>query len=67
MTISNMTKARGDTILHTSIAIAIVVTLAVILRFLSRKKIKARLATDDWLMLASLLPTYAMLGIASIS
>lgn len=59
-------KGRGETILNTSIGIAIIVTLAVILRFVARKKIKATLATDDWLLLASLIPTYAMLVIASI-
>lgn len=59
-------KGRGETILNTSIGIAIIVTLAIILRFVARKKIKARYAADDWLMVASLVPTYAMLVIASI-
>lgn len=59
-------NGRGETIVNTSIAIAIIVTIAVILRFIARKKIKATLAADDWFILASLAPAYAMLVIASI-
>lgn len=59
-------NGRGETILNTSIAIAIIVTFAVILRFIARKKTKATLAADDWFILASLVPAYAMLVIASI-
>lgn len=65
---SNMAvgNKRGDTIMNISIAIAIIVTFAIILRFIARKKTKASLAADDWFILASLIPTYAMLVIASI-
>lgn len=59
-------NGRGETIVNTSIAIAIIVTIAVILRFIARKKTKATLAADDWFILASLVPVYAMLVIASI-
>lgn len=59
-------NGRGETIVNTSIAIAIIVTIAVILRFIARKKTKAMLAADDWFILASLVPAYAMLVIASI-
>lgn len=59
-------NGRGETIVNTSIAIAIIVTIAVILRFIARKKTKATLATDDWFILASLVPAYAMLVIVSI-
>lgn len=59
-------NGRGETIVNTSIAIAIIVTIAVILRFIARKKTKATLAADDWFILASLVPAYAMLVIASI-
>lgn len=57
---------RGETILNTSIAIAIIVTFAVILRFIARKKTQAMLAADDWFILASLVPAFAMLVIASM-
>lgn len=63
MTANNV---RGETIVNTSIAIDIIVTFAVILRFIARKKTKASLAADDWFILASLVPAYAMLVIASI-
>lgn len=59
-------NVRGEKIVNTSIAIAIIVTFAVILRFIARKKTKASLAADDWFILASLVPAYAMLVIASI-
>lgn len=57
---------RREAIVNASIAIAIIITFAVILRFIARKKIKATLAADDWIILASLVPAYAMLVIASI-
>lgn len=63
MTVNN---TRGETIVNTSIAIALIVTFAVFLRFIARKKTKASLAADDWFILASLVPAYAMLVIASI-
>lgn len=65
---SNMAvgNKRGDTIMNISISIAIIVTFAIILRFIARKKTKAALAADDWFIVASLIPTYAMLVIASI-
>lgn len=57
---------RGDIILNISIAIVVIVAIAIILRFIARKKTKISLAADDWLILASLVPTSAMLVIASI-
>lgn len=59
-------NGRGELILKASIAIAVIVTFAIILRFIARKKTKATLAIDDWLIAASLVPSYAMLVIASI-
>lgn len=59
-------NVRGETIVNTSIAIGIIITFTVVLRFIARKKTKASLAADDWFILASLVPAYAMLAIASI-
>lgn len=59
-------NVRGHAVLVATIAIGIIDFFAVVLRFLARKKIKAKLAVDDWLILVSLLPAYAMVGIASI-
>lgn len=36
-------------------------TLAVMLRFYLRKRSGIRISTDDWLILASLIPAYAMI------
>lgn len=59
-------NGRGELILKTSIAIAVIVTFAIILRFIARKRTIAALGTDDWVILSSLVPAYAMLVIASI-
>lgn len=52
--------------LAATIAMGIIDFFAVILRFLARKKIRAKLEADDWLILVSLLPAYAMNAIAAI-
>lgn len=59
-------NARGYGVLAATIAMGIIDFFAVILRFLARKKIKAKLEADDWLILVSLLPAYAMNAIAAI-
>jgi hypothetical protein len=41
-------------------------TLAVVLRFIARRKSKLRLALDDWLIAASLIPAHCMIIIAVI-
>lgn len=43
------------------VALGIIDTFAVMLRFLSRKKTVIGINADDWLILASLIPAYAMI------
>ncbi|KAL8750182.1 MAG: hypothetical protein Q9199_007232 [Rusavskia elegans] len=52
---------RGRAILYVCITCGVLETLAVALRFLARRKMKARLQIDDWLIFASLWPNYAMI------
>ena len=52
---------RGHAILIICIACGIIETIAVALRFLARRRIKARLQIDDWFIFASLWPNYIMI------
>ena len=52
---------RGHAILTISIACGILETIAVALRFLARRKIASKYRMDDWLILSSLIPNYAMI------
>lgn len=52
---------RGDAVVRVSIVLGVIDTLAVILRFMARRKSKAKIAADDWIIAASLLPAYAMI------
>ena len=54
-------------IVRVTVACGVLATLAVFLRFLARWKSKAPFAADDWWMLASLIPSYCMLAVGSIS
>ena len=54
-------NARGDAMLFSCIAVGATVTIAVFLRLVARWKSKAAFAVDDWLIVASLVPTYGML------
>ena len=54
-------KHRGHTILSVSVACGVLETIAVVLRFLARKKISARWRADDWIILLSLLLNYTMM------
>ena len=47
--------------LYGCIAVGVAVTIAVILRLVARWRSKATFAVDDWLIVASLVPTYGML------
>ena len=62
-----MVNARGTTIIHINIACGILETAAVVLRLLARWRSKAAFAVDDWLIVASLIPSYAMLIIGHLS
>lgn len=55
---------RGVWIVCVSVMLGIIDTLAVILRFVARRKIKAGFAMDDWLIAASLVPAFIMIIIA---
>lgn len=52
---------RGHAILSISIACGVLETIAVALRFLARRKVAAKYRFDDWLLLSSLIPNYAMI------
>lgn len=51
---------RGARAYHTGIVLAVVSTVAVLLRLLARWKTKASFAADDLLIAISLLPFYVM-------
>ena len=61
------TNPRGDSVIRAGIVCGVFQTLAVCLRLLARWKIKASLAADDWLIVATLVPSYAMLVAGSLS
>jgi hypothetical protein len=50
----------GERVIVLSVVINIVVTVAVILRFLARRKSKADVAIDDVLLVVSVIPQYVM-------
>lgn len=52
---------RGEELIRSSAGVVVVVTIAVLLRILARWRSKAAFAADDWLIVASLIPTYGML------
>lgn len=47
--------------LYVCVAVGAAVTIAVFLRLVARFKSKAAFGVDDWLIVASLVPTYGML------
>ena len=51
---------RGATVCHEGIALAVLTTVAVILRLTARWKTKAKFAADDILIVISLGPFYVM-------
>ncbi|KAL8815107.1 MAG: hypothetical protein Q9223_005721 [Gallowayella weberi] len=60
-------SSRGYIIIHMTIVVAIVVTLAVFFRSLARWKSKAGFGIDDYFIFGSLLPLYAMLACGCLS
>ena len=56
----------GNRIIHSSIALGALITLAVPLRLLARWKSKANFAMDDVLMIISLIPQYVMIALGVI-
>ncbi len=53
---------QGVFLVSFGIVVGILDTLAVALRFLARHRSKASFAADDWWILGSLIPLYAMIG-----
>ncbi|MCJ1462047.1 hypothetical protein MMC07_000647 [Pseudocyphellaria aurata] len=49
---------RGNNVMHWTIVLGIIDTLAVALRFFVRKRSGTKIATDDWMIMASLVPAY---------
>lgn len=52
---------RGDRVLRVTIACGILETIAVALRLLARRISKAGFGADDYVIIATLIPSYAML------
>ncbi|MCJ1465320.1 hypothetical protein MMC07_003937 [Pseudocyphellaria aurata] len=61
-----MSNPRGDTVVRWIVAMGVVDTLAVMLRLLIRKKNGTKIAADDWMIMASLVPAYCMIVTASL-
>lgn len=57
---------RGQQVIQLSIAVGVIDTIAIALRVLARCNDGARLAFDDWLIVASLVPFYAMIVTSSL-
>ena len=51
----------GDQLIHASIALGVVATIAVILRFIARSKSKADFGSDDIMIAICLIPQWAMI------
>ena len=66
MTMESVNPGR-DQVIRVTVACGILATLAVFLRFIARWRSKASFAADDWWMLATLVPSYGMLAVGSIS
>ncbi|MCJ1463094.1 hypothetical protein MMC07_001699 [Pseudocyphellaria aurata] len=49
---------RGNNVMYWTIVLGVIDTLAVALRFLARKRSGTKIATDDWMIMASLVPAY---------
>ena len=58
---------RGAFVVYFSIATAVVVTVAVMLRLLARHRSRAGFGADDWWIIGSLIPLYCMIGVGTTS
>lgn len=56
----------GDRVFQAGVALAVLATVAVLLRFIARWKTKARFAADDLLIVISLLPFYGMVILSGL-
>ena len=57
---------RGDLVIRVTIVCGVLETLAVSLRLVARWRSKASFAADDWWIVATLLPSYAMLAVGCL-
>ena len=60
-------QSRADSVNRVAVACGIVETIAVCLRLLARWKSQAQFAIDDWIVVATLIPSYAMLVLGAFS
>ena len=60
-------QSRADSVNRVAVACGVIETIAVCLRLLARWKTRAQFAIDDWLVVATLIPSYAMLVLGSFS
>ena len=64
---SRESNPRGAQAINVSIATGIIAAVAVILRIITRSRSKSVLAMDDWLVVGSLLPLFAMISASILS
>ncbi|MCJ1467562.1 hypothetical protein MMC07_006187 [Pseudocyphellaria aurata] len=57
---------RGDSVVRWTIVFGVIDTIAVMLRFYVRKYSGTKIAADDWMIMASLVPAYCMIVSASL-
>lgn len=55
---------RGVWVISITVVLGVIDTLAIILRFIARRRSKMGLGADDWLIAASLVPAHCMVVIA---
>ena len=60
-------QSRADSVNRVAVACGVIETVAVCLRLVARWKTRAQFAVDDWLVVATLIPSYAMLVLGSFS
>lgn len=58
---------KGEQVLQITIACGVLETVAILLRLLARYKTKAKYGIDDWLIVATLIPSCGMLIAGSFS
>lgn len=64
---SSQVNPRGAQAINVSIAVGVIAILAVTLRIFARSRSKTPLAIDDWLVVGSLLPLFAMISASILS
>ncbi len=62
-----LSSSGAELVLRTTIACGVLETVAVALRLMAQWKNNRRLYRDDWWIVASLVPSYAMLVVGMLS